>query len=67
MKVWFLKLTEKVRERITAAKGKYITFDQLAINSPKGENVVLIRGTRDIEAKKHFDKTPDLSESNTKP
>ena len=67
MKVCALKFTEKARERITASKGKCITFDQLAINRPKGENVILIRGTRDREAKKHFGKAPGLPDSNTKP
>ena len=67
MKVCALKFTEKARERITAAKGKCITFDQLALNRPKGENVILLRGTRDREAKKHFGKAPGLPDSNTKP
>ena len=67
MKVCALKFTEKARERITAAKGKCITFDQLAINRPNGENVILLRGTRDREAKKHFGKAPGLPDSNTKP
>ena len=67
MKVCALKFTEKARERIIAAKGKCITFDQLAINRPNGENVVLLRGTRDREAKKHFGKAPGLPDSNTKP
>jgi large subunit ribosomal protein L18e len=67
MKVCALKFTEKARERITAAKGKCITFDQLAVNRPNGENVILLRGTRDREAKKHFGKAPGLPDSNTKP
>ena len=67
MKVCALKFTEKARERITSAKGKCITFDQLAINRPQGENVILLRGTRDREAKKHFGKAPGLPDSNTKP
>ena len=67
MKVCALKFTEKARERITGAKGKCFTFDQLAINRPKGENVILLRGTRDREAKKHFGKAPGLPDSNTKP
>ena len=67
LKVCALKFTEKARERITAAKGKCITFDQLAINRPNGENVILLRGTRDREAKKHFGKAPGLPDSNTKP
>ena len=67
LKVCALKFTEKARERITAAKGKCITFDQLAINRPNGENVILLRGTRDREAKKHFGKAPGLPGSTTKP
>ena len=67
MKVCALKFTEKARERITSAKGKCLSFDQLAINRPEGENVILLRGTRDREAKKHFGKAPGLPDSNTKP
>ena len=67
LKVCALKFTEKARERITGAQGKCITFDQLAINRPQGENVILLRGTRDREAKKHFGKAPGLPDSNTKP
>ena len=67
MKVCALKFTEKARERITGANGKCFTFDQLAINRPNGENVILLRGTRDREAKKHFGKAPGLPDSNTKP
>ena len=67
MKVCALKFTEKARERITSGKGKCLTFDQLAINRPEGENVILLRGTRDREAKKHFGKAPGLPDSNTKP
>ena len=67
IKVCALKFTEKAREKITSAKGKCITFDQLAINRPNGENVILLRGTRDREAKKHFGKAPGLPDANTKP
>ena len=67
MKVCALKFTEKAREKIISAKGKCITFDQLAINRPKGENVILLRGTRNRESKKHFGKAPGLPDSNTKP
>lgn len=67
MKVCALKFTEKARERITAAGGKCITFDQLAINRPKGEDVILLRGTRDREAKKHFGRAPGLPGSRAKP
>ena len=67
IKVCALKFTEKAREKITSSNGKCFTFDQLAINRPNGENVILLRGTRDREAKKHFGKAPGLPDANTKP
>jgi large subunit ribosomal protein L18e len=62
-----LRVTEKARERIVAAGGQILTFDQLAINRPKGENVVLLRGSRMREAKLHFGRAPGLPGSTTKP
>ena len=67
LRVAALKFTEKARERITEAGGKCITFDQLAINRPKGEYVILLRGTRDREAKKHFGPAPGVPGSHAKP
>ena len=67
LRVCALKFTEKARERILAAKGRCITFDQLAINRPNGESVVLMRGTRDREAKKHFGPAPGVPGSHAKP
>ena len=67
MRVCALKFTEKARERILAAKGKCITFDQLAVNRPQGESVILLRGTRDREAKKHFGPAPGVPGSHAKP
>lgn len=62
-----MKVTEKARERILAAGGQVYTFDQLAINRPKGESVVILRGTRSREAKRHFGRAPGLPGSTTKP
>lgn len=62
-----LRVTEKARERIVAAGGQVLTWDQLALNRPKGENVVLVRGTRMREAKKHFGRAPGLPGSTAKP
>ena len=62
-----LKFSEKARARIVAAGGNCYTFDQLALNRPKGENVVLLRGSRMREAKKHFGRAPGLPGSTTKP
>jgi len=62
-----LKFTEKARQRIVAAGGNCYTFDQLALNRPNGESVVLLRGSRMREAKKHFGRAPGLPGSTTKP
>ena len=67
LNVCAVRFTEEARRRITEAGGNCITFDTLAINRPKGENVVLIRGTRDREAKKHFGKAPGTPGSTAKP
>ena len=67
LRICALKFTEKARERIISAKGKCITFDQLAINRPQGESVILMRGTRDREAKKHFGPAPGVPGSHAKP
>ena len=67
MRVCALKFTEKAREKILSAKGKCITFDQLAVNRPQGESVILLRGTRDREAKKHFGPAPGVPGSHAKP
>jgi len=50
-----LKVTKTARERIEKAGGEVITFDQLALRSPKGSNTLLLRGKRNSrEAVKHF-------------
>ena len=41
-----LHLTEGVRARILAAGGEILTFDQLALRSPKGKSTVLLQGPR---------------------
>jgi len=67
LRVCALKFTEKARAKITAAGGFCTTFDQLAINRPKGEHVILLRGPRDREALKHFGKAPGVPGSTAKP
>ncbi|MCQ2816637.1 MAG: 60S ribosomal protein L18 [archaeon] len=67
LRICALKFSEKAREKIINAKGKCITFDQLAINRPKGEAVVLLRGSREREAKKHFGPAPGVPGSHAKP
>merc|ERR1712150_195870 len=41
-----LHVTEKCRERILAAGGEIITFDQLALRAPDGKHTLLLQGPR---------------------
>mmetsp|Transcript_19731 Transcript_19731/g.26005 ORF Transcript_19731/g.26005 Transcript_19731/m.26005 type:complete len:193 (-) Transcript_19731:581-1159(-) len=50
-----LKFTEQARARILAAGGECLTFDELALKTPKGSNCVLLRGPKNArEAVAHF-------------
>ena len=40
-----LRVTEGARARILKAGGEIITFDQLAMRSPKGQNTILLQGS----------------------
>ncbi|KRZ18594.1 C-1-tetrahydrofolate synthase, cytoplasmic [Trichinella zimbabwensis] len=44
LEVCALHVTEQARARILKAGGKILTFDQLALRAPKGENTVLVQG-----------------------
>ncbi|MFN9910304.1 MAG: hypothetical protein ACK56F_30030, partial [bacterium] len=50
-----------------AAGGQAYTFDQLAQLAPTGQNVLLLRGPRDREAKRHFGLAPGQKGSHTAP
>ncbi len=66
-KVCALHVTEQARARILKAGGSIITFDQLALRSPKGENCVLLSGPRSQrEAVRHFGPAPGTRHSHTK-
>jgi len=54
MSVCALAFTETARKRIVAAGGECLTFDQLALRSPKGTGTVLLRGPKSREALAHF-------------
>merc|ERR1719398_419352 len=41
-----LRVTERARGRILKAGGEIMTFDQLALKAPKGQNTVLVQGAR---------------------
>jgi len=68
VKVTALRFTETARARILKAGGECLTFDQLALRSPLGQNTVLLRGPKSHrEAVKHFGRAPGVPHSHTKP
>ncbi|XP_062150320.1 large ribosomal subunit protein eL18x-like [Alnus glutinosa] len=68
LKVAALRFTETARARIEKAGGECLTFDQLALMAPLGQNTVLLRGPKNArEAVKHFGKAPGVPHSHTKP
>lgn len=44
IQVCALRVTEGARARILKAGGELITFDQLALRAPKGQNTILVQG-----------------------
>ena len=55
MAVCALRFSETARARITKAGGECLTFDQLALRAPTGENTLLLRGAKSHrEVAKHF-------------
>jgi len=68
MTVCALRFTSAARARIVKAGGETITFDQLALRTPKGEKTMLIQGRRKArEAEKHFGPPPGVPGSHAKP
>ncbi|PKU61583.1 60S ribosomal protein L18-2 [Dendrobium catenatum] len=68
LKVTALRFTETARARILKAGGECLTFDQLALRAPLGQNTVLLRGPKNgREAVKHFGPAPGVPHSHTKP
>ncbi|XP_027055085.1 60S ribosomal protein L18-like [Pocillopora damicornis] len=68
LKVCALHVTEGARARILKAGGEVITFDQLALRAPKGNNTVLLQGPRKArESVRHFGPAPGVPHSKTKP
>ncbi|XP_050266609.1 60S ribosomal protein L18-2-like isoform X1 [Quercus robur] len=67
VKVTALRFTETARARIEKAGGECLTFDQLALRAPLGQNTVLLRGHKKREAVKHFGPAPGVPHSHTKP
>ncbi|EAX88640.1 60S ribosomal protein L18, putative [Trichomonas vaginalis G3] len=68
MKVCALKFTETARDRILAAGGECITFDQLAQLRPTGDKCLLLEGDRTHRlVNKHFGAAPGDDNSKTRP
>eukprot|EP00123_Amoebidium_parasiticum_P001083 comp12078_c0_seq1/m.6811 comp12078_c0_seq1/g.6811 ORF comp12078_c0_seq1/g.6811 comp12078_c0_seq1/m.6811 type:complete len:234 (-) comp12078_c0_seq1:117-818(-) len=67
LKVCALRFTASARARIVKAGGETLTFDQLALRHPHGQNCLLLRGPRNSrEANKHFG-APGVPNSSAKP
>lgn len=67
LRICALKFTGAARARVIKAGGECLTFDQLAQIAPTGRNVLLLRGPRDREAKRHFGLYPGQKDSHTAP
>ncbi|XP_013787615.1 60S ribosomal protein L18-like [Limulus polyphemus] len=67
LKLCALHVTERARARILKAGGEIMTFDQLALKTPRGKGTVLIQGPRKArEACRHFGKATGVPHSHTK-
>ncbi|KAJ8354876.1 hypothetical protein SKAU_G00224430 [Synaphobranchus kaupii] len=68
LKVCALRVTDGARRRILKSGGQVMTFDQLALAAPKGQETVLLSGPRKgREVYRHFGKAPGTPHSHTKP
>jgi len=67
LSVCALRFTATARARILKAGGECLTFDQLALRSPEGENTVALRGCKSRrESARHFG-APGVAHSRVKP
>ncbi|CAI5535777.1 unnamed protein product [Closterium sp. Naga37s-1] len=68
VKVCALAFSATARARIEKAGGECLSFDQLALQRPTGNNCLLLRGkVTSREAFKHFGPAPGVPHSNTRP
>ncbi|BFZ22642.1 hypothetical protein BsWGS_25681 [Bradybaena similaris] len=68
LKICALRITDRACGRILKAGGEILTFDQLALHAPKGQNTALVKGPRKArKAFKHFSLAPGVPHSHTKP
>ncbi len=67
LKVCALRFTESARARIVKAGGQCFTFDQLALQAPRGNNTVLLRGAKNARvATRYFGRPPGTPHSTTR-
>merc|ERR1719218_4891 len=66
MTIAALRFTESARARIVNAGGKCLTLDQLIMTTPTGTNTLLLRGSKDREAKRYFGRAPGLPGAHTR-
>lgn len=62
-----LRFTESARAKIVAAGGKCLTLDQLVMTCPTGSNTLLLRASKDREAKSHFGRPRGTKGGHAKP
>jgi len=67
MKIAALRFTEKARARVLKAGGEVLTFDQLALLRPKGENTVLLRGRKSARTAVKYFGAPGVPNSTSRP
>jgi large subunit ribosomal protein L18e len=61
-----LRFTETARARIVKAGGECLTFDQLALRTPKGSGTVLLRGAKNArESVRHFGHSTSVANPHT--
>ena len=48
VQVCALRVTESARARILKAGGEIMTFDQLALQAPRGQNTILLQGGKGL-------------------
>ncbi|CAE1140306.1 RP-L18e [Acanthosepion pharaonis] len=68
MKICALRMTERARARVLKSGGEILSFDQLALKAPKGDNTILMQGRRKArKVYRHFGPATGVPHSHTKP
>ena len=67
MSVAALRFTRRARERILAAGGQCLTLDQLALQRPKGQNTIPLRGPKKARKSFRYFGAPGVPGSSARP